>query len=548
MRSRRTPIGFVAVTAIAALAAIGCVTEEKVVRVIDGRPVAGDFVPADAYAAYLRASIADAAGDLAGAVEGYMVAAALGPRDPEPMARLGDARCRRDPNDPQADVAIDRALAMDGSYAPALEARAHCAERRGDARAAVESARRAMKADPAAVEPLATLARLQASESDAASEDLRARLIALTLLEGTNAAAWDALATWARGHGDALLEARALARLVSLAGSREGDVDRAVARFEGGGDIVAARMLARARVEADAGGAIDPRIARLAIDDALLAGDSSAARRIASRSRIPSVVLAARALLNGDAVSARIIAAMLSEAEPRAIAPRFVLAIANATHDLRTPSSAMSRLVALGAPKAGDAPVPPEVWLAYARALAHAGSPEAARSLVRAIPREPIVAGDSLVTPIAVELAAGGALDANELDPDARIELAARRSEPVADDVVAAADVRHRLLALAMRAPKDPATIPLARALRASRGRDPIVTVAFVRLALAGAIDVPPRAIGDLLARLDPAAPLVAAAALDCAVRAGDSAAIPLARARLAAVAHTPAERARIVE
>ena len=34
-------------------------------------------------------------------------------------------------------------------------------------------------------------------------------------------------------------------------------------------------------------------------------------------------------------------------------------------------------------------------------------------------------------------------------------------------------------------------------------------------------------------------------AALDCALRAGDPGAIPLARSRLAAVAHTPAERAR---
>ena len=52
----------------------------------------------------------------------------------------------------------------------------------------------------------------------------------------------------------------------------------------------------------------------------------------------------------------------------------------------------------------------------------------------------------------------------------------------------------------------------------------------------------------DVLARLDPADPLVAAAALDCALRAGDARAIPLARARLAAVAHTPAERAHAIE
>ena len=70
--------------------------------------------------------------------------------------------------------------------------------------------------------------------------------------------------------------------------------------------------------------------------------------------------------------------------------------------------------------------------------------------------------------------------------------------------------------------------------------------MAFTRLALAAAIAV--SSMAEVLSRLDPANPLVAAAALDCALRAGDARAIPLARARLAAVAHTPAERARLVE
>ena len=362
----------------------------------------------------------------------------------------------------------------------------------------------------------------------------------MTLLSGTNAAAWDALATWARGHGDGLLEARALSEVAALAGAPQAEVDSAITRLEGEGEIIAARSLARARVEADAPGPIDAHVARLAVDAALLAGDSPAAQRIATRSHLAPVILAARTLLHGDAAGARAFAATLSAAEPGAIAPRLLLAVAAQDH-----STGLRAAFVDPAGPLSDAPIPAEVWLPYARAVAMSGSLEGARAVLRAIPREPVTARDSLVIPIAVALAAGGALDAKELDPNGRVELAERRSEPAPDDAIAAADVRHRLLALARRAPNDPKTIALARSLLPERGRDPIVAVAFARLALAGAIDMPPAR--DLLGRLDPSDPLVAAAVLDCALRAGDAAAIPLARARLSAVAHTPAERARVV-
>jgi tetratricopeptide (TPR) repeat protein len=523
--------------------ALGCAGEDRVVRVVDGRPVPGVVVPADAYAAYLRGSIADEAGDLDAAIEGYAIAATLGPRDPEPLARLGDARCRRSPHDPSADEAIGRALAIDGAYEPALEARARCAERRGDVRLALESARRAAKADPAAVEPLAMLARLQPADPGAADE-LRARLIAMTLVAGTDAAAWRALATWARGHGDATLEGRALGSLASLVSSRpsgSAEIDAAIRRLAGEGENAAARALASARVEGSGAGEIDAFVARLAIDDALLSGDVAGARRVATRAHLEPVVVAGRALVLGDDESARAIASTLSAAEPRAIAPRLVLA--GAAEALGEGAIAARALEVRGS---SGARVPPEVWLAYGRTLARSGSNDAARALLQAIPRDPLVPGDPVATPVAVALAAGGALDPAELDANGAIELAERRAEPATDAAIAAADARHRLLALARRAPHDPKTIELARALGRAHTRDPLVAVAFARLSLAGAIDAP--SVGDVLARLDPANPLVAAAALDCALRAGDAHAIPLARARLAAVAHTPAERARIVE
>ncbi len=399
------------------LSLAACAPSESVIRVIDGRPVEGAFVPADAYAAYLRASIADAAGDLAGAVEGYAVAAALGPHDPEPLARLGDARCRRNARDPRAEESLARALAIDSSYGPALEARARCAERRGEDATAIESARRAARANPDAVEPLATLARLDAGSSNgssAAAVELRERLVAMTLLEGTNAAAWDALATWARGHGDAELEGRALAHVVSLSTSRAKEIGTAIARLEGEGELVAARSLARARLEATGMGTgpVDPRIARLAIDDALLAGDPDAARRIATRGRVELAVVAARALLLGNEAVAREIATTLADADPVALAPRLVLAaVAEGTGE-RTHHQAEGAAVAraLAGSWRRDVPAPPEAWLAYARAVVRAGAPEGARAVLGAIPREEIIPGDPLTTRVAVALgAAGGA-------------------------------------------------------------------------------------------------------------------------------------------
>ena len=86
--------------------------------------------------------------------------------------------------------------------------------------------------------------------------------------------------------------------------------------------------------------------------------------------------------------------------------------------------------------------------------------------------------------------------------------------------MIAAADARHRFLALARRALATRRR-SLSRALAPVRGtRDPIVAVAFARLALAGRWATRSSDGSRVLARLDPANPLVAAAALDCALRA----------------------------
>ena len=198
-----------------------------------------------------------------------------------------------------------------------------------------------------------------------------------------------------------------------------------------------------------------------------------------------------------------------------------------------------------GAPRV-TAPLTIDAWLAFAREATRALGAEDARALLARVPREPTlhdVDGDALLAPIAVSLVAAGAIDASELGLNAprRARRAPRRAAPASLEGL---DARHRLLVLARTAPTSADALLLARDLSPQRARDPLVAVAFARLALAGAPHV--TAPLEALARFDPADPLVAAAALYLALHAHDATAIPLAKKRLAAVASTLAERAKI--
>ena len=158
--------------------------------------------------------------------------------------------------------------------------------------------------------------------------------------------------------------------------------------------------------------------------------------------------------------------------------------------------------------------------------------------------------GDAVVAPIAADLAARGVLPESELPLDAAVELAARRMQPPPDAALAGTpaapahlDARHELLAFALARPDAPRAVELARRLARVRDRDALVAVAWARVDLAhDAAASEPAA--HLLAR-DPGDPLVAAAALDVATKRGDAATAARARAILATVARTPAERAR---
>jgi Tfp pilus assembly protein PilF len=518
---------------------------------MDGRVFEGRFIEPESYAAFLRGVLAEEAGQLPEALRAFAAAAALDDRDPLVATRLGGVLCRMDPKDPRAEEAFARALRIDASFEPALDARARCARARGDDGAAAATAMLAVAADPLALSPEVMLAEVEVARTRA--EAARDRLVALSLLQGTSVVAWDALAAWGVAHHDAMLVARALGAVARLAPSRKAELaDRAVG-LAGDGELFAARTLAAALLDApgdrSSGGegpapAAIPLVARLAVDEALARHDGARAALRATRAHLGLDVVAGRALLMGDAALARELAEPVVRADPRAKGVRMVLATAAfrlGEGDLVTR--------ALEMPRSDPAPLPAEAMLPFAELLQRVSSAEAARRMLEAASPIALLAGDALVTPLAVELAAQGVLADEALPADARLELAARRSEvlPAEGAPAASMDARHLLFAWALERPTERATLELARRLAPAADHDALVAVAMARLSLAEGRALSPAALDQLLA-VNPADPIVAAAALDLAKRAGDVRAIAPLRARLTALARTPGERAHALE
>jgi hypothetical protein len=529
----------------AALAGAACAGTLTVTRVFGERTVEGRYIEPEAYAAYLRGAIAEDSGDLRAALAAYEEASRVDPHGPEAWTRIADVRCKMSPRDSGADESFAHALAEDVEYAPAWEARARCELARGDVTAAQQSARRAAELDPMATEAQVLLARVdeRGGGRGGIAEGVRARLVGLTLVERERVAAWDALATFAEAHGDVALWARALRELARLAPLRHAELARTAEMLAGAGELAQARALAGAIADAGAPALLAdarPLAARLAVDDAVARGDAERARRRASVTHVGLVEAAARALLAGDASMAEGLAAPVAVADPRATGARLVVAAS------RGGTRAVEEIArALVDVRPGDPPVPASVVVAIARTA----TPEDARGIVAAVAHDPFVPGDALVTPLAVELAARGALAEDVLPADGAVELAARRAQPVSEGLLGRAgalDARHEYLALALTHPESTRAQVLGSRLSLARATDSIVAVAWARCLLATGA-----AFGDgdaqwLLAR-DPGDPLVAAAALDVARRVGNREVASKARATLTAVARTAAEK-RAVE
>jgi hypothetical protein len=544
-----------------------CASESKVVRVYDGLVVEGEVVPPEAYAAYLKGVLAEEAGDLRTALAAYDLAAREDDEDPEPEARLGDVRCRLDPKDRGADDAFARALKLDVAYAPALAAEARCAGLRGEAPRGVALLDAIPPADRAGVTLEALFVRLAAQRSTSPSDArARERATALTVASAEHPAAWDALIAWARAKADDELLARGLEGLARAAPLRSDDVERGALELLGLGQAALARRVASrvadTPVEHGIHGVHDATVARLAVDDAILEGNSALAERRATRGHVPLSEVSARALILERPDIASSTARAVASADPRNGCAMMVLAaLAARNGDRASSSSPGSGHVGVEAPS--DRPAA-ACALVFAERLAVLGGASSARAWMARVGALPIAPHDPVAGPVLVDLAARGVVVEATLPLEARLELVARRREapPPVDPATLGAngwrgdalDAKHALLWHTLVDPTGaPATTLLAR-MHGATDRDPIVGFALARAALSGANASGPsksEGVWTVVRRAiaaAPAHPLLLAVAVEIAKRGGPVGDVPQARVRLMAVARTPAERALATE
>ncbi|MCL2723750.1 MAG: hypothetical protein FWD69_04875 [Polyangiaceae bacterium] len=513
----------------------GC-THAEVVRVYDGRIVRDAYVPAEAYALYLRGVLAEASGELDSALSAFSLAARQDDGDVEIWTRIGEVRCLRDARDTEADRAFDKARRIDPAYAGTLAAKARCAERRGNMHPARTYAMQATARDPGNANLDALLLRIDARRADASG---RERAIALTLEHGNSDVAWSALGDWGRSRNDAYLVARGLEGLVTTAPTRSLEVESGALTLLGAGHLVLARevsaTLADASRELGVRGPRDPTVARLAVDEALARGDLPTASARATRGRVSLAEVAARALLLGERAAALSIAQTVARADPGASAAHMILdALASA--DSVSVHPRLARVTDR----------PPQVCvLVFADRLARLAGAEIARSWLERVRWTPMAAHDSLTGSLLVDLAARGVVAAEDLPLELGIELSARRREvPSIAPAAGVLDAKHELLLAVLKDPSGAdAQAKLARLANAA-DVDPIVAYSLSLVAMAN-----PRGRDTALRmrdalRVAPADPLILALAVDFAQYNHRPREIALAKTQLMAVAETPAERA----
>lgn len=498
----------------------GCAVDPKVPRVYDGRVVEGPIVPPEAYGLYLRGVLAEEAGDLHSALAAYEATIKEDDEDPEPFTRIGDLRCRLDPKSRAADEAFKEAQAIDRTYEPLLVARARCAAARGQndqALALTEAVPRADRQSPQLEALWLSLAAKRPAKLG------RERAIALTVAAGEHVVAWEALIAWGRAHFEPELVARGWAGLLRVAPMRSHEVEGGALELLGQGQLALAREVAAAVADAPADLGVrnvhDATVARLAVDEAIVRGDLAKAERRAVRGHVARAEVAGRAFL----------------------LERVKEGVALAQEILRAdPTDAGAAMVA-GAPVRPSSSTSAPAVCAFA--LAKRLPDEPARAFMSGVGVERLPPHDPLGSSL-VELAVRGVVADTKLSPELRLELAARRREATPPIDPTTVDPRHALLFHSLVDPTGaPARALLAKLAPASE-RDPLVAFALVRAASAS----PPAGDGmtpiHAAVAANPAEPLVLAAAVELAQKSGKAEDVAPARARLMAVARTPAERA----
>jgi hypothetical protein len=160
---------FLATDSLVALVLTACgASTPAVIRVMDGQPIEGRFIAAEAYAAYGEAALLEAHGDAAGALEVFRRAEQLDPQSVEILTRIGALECRLGQQRP-ADATFARAERLDPSYAPLWREQARCALYRGQPETAREFGERAVALDPMDEDTSLLVARALGASGDQAS-------------------------------------------------------------------------------------------------------------------------------------------------------------------------------------------------------------------------------------------------------------------------------------------------------------------------------------------------------------------------------------------
>jgi Tfp pilus assembly protein PilF len=260
----------------------GCLGSGTVARVVDGRVEEGRAIDEEAYAASLRAGIADAQGDRVHALEELERALGADPDSPELLARYGGVACRPGRDGPArpgpALAALSRAISLDPTYAPAWLERARCLSLLGRTHEALSAAVLAAENDP----------------SGAETSELVAELL---FAAGQPADAW----AWLDGLATLEPSSRDAQRALLSAALREHDAVR---------ERLAREALGRLGEQA-------PNAAASALSDAIARADLSAARRAALDLHLSSSALALRLATDAPSIGFEQASSVLS-ADPSA--------------------------------------------------------------------------------------------------------------------------------------------------------------------------------------------------------------------------------------
>lgn len=320
----------------------------SVTRIADGREHDGRAISAEAYAAYARGALFEAAGDDKRALSAYQDALSEDSGSPELHARIGAVRCRlaQSPSDAQSTAAtrsLARAVKLDPYSSTAWQETARCAARRHEARKAFAAALRAASSDPVSLE--SALLVIELAEGAGRAREARVWLDELVVRAPSSREAWVALAAFAVRHKDLGRELRARAGLQSL-----GIVPRTESTRE--------------------------------LEAAIALGELRPARAAAVRARLGPGELATRLAERGHGAAASEQAALVLGADPddaNAWVARLVAA------DLRRDRAELARALSEGS--ASPSPLSPLATRLYAELLERMVGPDARDAWLAAQPK-----------------------------------------------------------------------------------------------------------------------------------------------------------------